>query len=94
MNGASVWDGSGSSTLFRTPSGEFLSSALPTGRMCTAGEVWRGESLIVWAITEGRSAAFKGRTRTTASTTYVASDLRHETGGPRFLDALVNLFNP
>ncbi len=36
---------------------EFLSSVLPTGRMCTAGEVWRGQSLIVWATAEGRSAA-------------------------------------
>ena len=36
---------------------EFLPYVLPTGRMCTASEVWRGQSLIVWAIAEGRSAA-------------------------------------
>ena len=37
--------------------GEFLSTVLQTGRMCTAGDMQRGQSLIVWAIAEGRSAA-------------------------------------
>ncbi len=44
-------------TLFRTPLGEFLSTVLPTGRMCIAGDMQRGQSLIVWAIAEARSAA-------------------------------------
>ena len=55
VSGASVWGGSGCSTLFMTPPGEFLSTVLPTGRMCTAGDMQRGQSLIVWAIAEGRS---------------------------------------
>ncbi len=55
--GAFVWGASASSTLFRTPLGEFLSTVLPTERMCIAGDMQRGQSLIVWAIAEGRSAA-------------------------------------
>ena len=46
VSGASVWGGSECSTLFMTPPGEFLSTVLPTGSMCTASDVERGRSLI------------------------------------------------
>ena len=57
MSGASVWGGSECSTLFMTPPGEFLSTVLPTGRMCTASDMERGQLVIAWAIAEDPGAA-------------------------------------